>query len=548
MTDLRLFTVGGLVAAFRSGAASPVEVVAELQQRATRLEPVLNAFVTPTFEQAAAAAAEAVAALGEPLGPLHGVPIAHKDVFSTKGVRTTAGSLALGSHVPDHDAAVVARLAAAGAIMVGKANCHELACGAMQGFGVTRNPWDPARAAGGSSSGSAAAVAGRLAFAATATDTGGSARVPAAFTGTVGLKPTFGRVSRHGMLPISYTLDHPAVIAKSVADAAAVMLALAGPDPRDRATAAAAPPPVPLERDSLAGVRLGWPTALLDAGLDPEVAAAIRAAARRLCELGADCVPVELEGFGLVAATHWVIWLAEGASRLRRFLTARPARVGSVAARRLLPGLLLSADDYFVAMHVRERVREAMERLFTTVDLLLLPTTPFAAHLIDDVAAARSDVSRFNRLANLTGEPAIAVPCGFTASGLPLGLQLMAPRWQEGLLLGVAALYERATPWHERWPSDEVMLSWTEDGRADAYSRRLGAEATNPAPGAVATDGGAAAAADWVRRRAQAAGLPLSGEDIEAVAAQSRGMIEALAEMREAVEATASTSYLDFIG
>ncbi|MCO5174225.1 MAG: amidase [Trueperaceae bacterium] len=533
----------------RARTVSPVELIETHARRIERLDGVLNAFVTTTLDEARAAAlaAEATFARGGARGPLHAVPVAHKDIYFTRGVRTTAGSRALADHVPDHDATVVELLAAAGAISLGKANCHELACGAMQGFGVTRNPWDPARAAGGSSSGSAAAVAAGLVMAATASDTGGSVRVPASFTGTVGLKPTFGRVSRHGLFPISYTLDHPALLTACVADAETVLGAMTAPDPKDRTTVAMRDAESrPAFYDDLAGLRLGVPTALLASGLDPEVEAALAAAVARFEELGATCVPVDVAGFDLVATTHSVIWLAEGASRLRGLIAGRRESVGAVVARRMLPGLLLSANDYFLAMHVRERLRESMGRLFATVDALVLPTTPFAAHAIDDLAAARSDVSRFNRLADLTGEPALALPCGFTAGGLPIGMQLMGRAWSEGLLLRVAGVYERATRWSERTPNERALTEWRDDGRAEAYLRRLEGLAADF--GLV--DGGEpneAGAADWVRRRAAAAGLALAEADVDGLSGQARDLMSALAGMRASVDLAATTSALDYL-
>lgn len=542
-------TIAEIAERLRSKAMSPVELFDAHARRLSALEPVLNAFVTTTLDEgrAAAVAAEAALARGTARGPLHGVPVAHKDIYFTRGVRTTVGSRALDDHVPAYDATVVELLAAAGAVSLGKANCHELACGAMQGFGVTRNPWDPGRAAGGSSSGSAAAVAGRVVMAATASDTGGSVRVPASFTGTVGLKPTFGRVSRHGLFPISYTLDHPALLTNCVADAATVLGAMSAPDSKDRTTLARHDEARwPALADDLAGLRLGVPAALLASGLDPEVEAALAAAVRRLEELGATLVPVEVAGFDLVAPTHSVIWLAEGASRLRGLIARRRASVGAVAARRMLPGLLLTANDYFLAMHVRERLKESMQKLFATVDVLLLPTTPFAAHAIDDLKAARSDVSRFNRLANLTGEPAVALPCGFTAGGLPIGMQLMGRAWSEGLLLRVAGAYETAMAWRERGPDERALAEWHDDGKAEEYLRQLEGPAVDYGP-LEAGGQGEGEAADWVRRRAAAVGLALADTDVDGLSTQARGLIAALAGMRSSVDPTGTTSALEYL-
>lgn len=541
-------TISRLADSFRARSLSPVELLEHRIERIERLNPVLNAFLTPTFEQARAEAAAAEARLRDgSAGDLTGIPIAHKDIYFTKGVRTTAGCRALDDHVPREDAAVVERLAAAGAVSLGKTHCHELASGAMEGYGVTRNPWDVRRAAGGSSSGSAAAVAAGLVVAATASDTGGSVRVPAAFTGTVGFKPTFGRVSRHGIFPISYTLDHPAVLTRCAEDAELVYRELVFPDARDRLTSLGGHDPVASDpgRQDVRSVRIGVPHELLADGVAPEVSEALLRAAGRLEELGAVLIPVQVESFESVAPVHTVVWLAEAASRLRGLLLDQRARVGSVVRRRLVPGLLLSADDYFVAMHQRERLRESMERLFLSVDVLLLPAAPFTAHLIDDVASARSDVSRFNRLANLTGEPAVALPCGFSESGLPIGMQLMAGRWRESLLLRVAGSYESATEWSRATPT--IAAGVADDGREEAYLTQLtGNPAPSVRPPALAGEAGEATI-DWVRDRARATGWDLTESSLWEVSAQFHRTRLALDAMRAAVDGPGSTAAQDFL-
>ena len=539
-------TITQLAGALRSRSLSASELLEHHLQRIERLEPVLNAFLTLTTEQARAAAAEADARLHADAGsgPLLGIPIGHKDIYATSGVRTSVGCRALDDHVPDFDAAVVERLAEAGTVSVGKTHCHELASGAMEGYGVTRNPWDVSRAAGGSSSGSAAAVAAGLVVAATASDTGGSVRVPAAFTGTVGFKPTFGRVSRHGMFPISYTLDHPAVLTNCVEDARVLYRALNGPDARDRTTRL-------YEHESggsfvaLDCVRIGLPNDLLDSGVAPDVSAAIHRAAERFEALGADLVPVEVRDFDHVAPVHSAVWSAEAANRLRGLLVEKRSQMGSIARRRLIGGLLMSAGDYFVAMHRRERIREHMERTFETIDVLLLPAAPFTAHHIDDVAAARSDVSRFNRLANLTGEPAIAFPCGVSDAGLPIGMQLMAGRWREELLLGVAGAYEEATSW--TWPRRPQPPTTVNDGRAEAYLEqvsRLPPAGTLP-PSLVGRDGDATI--DWVRARANGVGLELSEPEVLDLSAQFHRTRMAIDAYHAEVDGPNTTSSLDYL-
>lgn len=541
-------TISGLARSLRAGSLSPVELLEHRIERIERLNPVLNAFLTLTIERARAEAARAEARLRDGSADvLTGIPIGHKDIYFTKGVRTTAGCRALDDHVPREDAAVVERLAAAGAVSLGKTHCHELACGAMEGYGVTRNPWDVARAAGGSSSGSAAAVAGDLVLAATASDTGGSVRVPAAFTGTVGFKPTFGRVSRHGIFPISYTLDHPAVLARCVEDVELVYRELVFPDARDRLTSlgghgSTRPEP---DRQDIGSIRIGVPHELLASGVVPEVSEALLRAARCLEDQGAVLVPVQVESFDSVAPVHTVVWLAEAASRLRGLLLDRRARVGSVVRRRLLPGLLLSADDYFVAMHQRERLRESMERLFLSVDVLLLPAAPFTAHLIDDVVSARSDVSRFNRLANLTGEPAVALPCGFSAAGLPIGMQLMSGRWREGLLLRVARSYEHATEWSRATPT--IATGAESDGREEAYLSQLtGDQAPDSLPPTLVGEAGEATI-DWVRARAAAAGLDLTESGLWDLSAQFHRTRLALDAMHALVDRSGSTAAQEFL-
>jgi aspartyl-tRNA(Asn)/glutamyl-tRNA(Gln) amidotransferase subunit A len=466
--ELAFLPLVELAEQLRRGAVSPVEVTRAYLERIGALEPTLRAFITVTGEQALAeaAAAEREIGAGQYRGPLHGVPLAIKDLFYTAGVRTTAGSKILADFVPAEDAACVARLRAAGALSLGKTNLEEFAYGATSinpHYGACRNPWDPERIAGGSSGGSAAAVAAGLCSAALGTDSGGSIRQPSALCGLVGLKPTYGRVSRHGVVPLSWSQDHVGPMARTVRDAAVLLQALAGHDPRDPASS---PAPVPdylagLE-DGVRGLRVGLPRDFFFTRVDSEVADAVRGAARALEGLGAQVEEVPLPHATQIWTAGAAILYAEATAYHEAWLRSRPEDYGPLVRARLRVGAAILGADYLKAQRARALLVAEADRLFDRLDVLLTPTTPIAAPRQDESVVrwpdgteedVRGATLRFTRPFNLLGFPAASVPCGFTAGGLPLGLQIVARPFAEALVLRVAGAYEAAHGWGARRPA-----------------------------------------------------------------------------------------------
>ena len=479
-------TIHELTAAFATGAASPVTVTEGYLARIGALDARVGAYLTVTRDEALAAAraAEARYRAKAPLGPLDGVPIALKDVFCTRGVRTTCGSRILERYVPPYDATMVTRLKAAGAVILGKTNMDEFAMGSStehSAFQLTRNPWDLARVPGGSSGGSAAAVAGGLAAGSFGTDTGGSVRQPAAFCGVVGLKPTYGRISRYGLIAFASSLDHVAPFALDIHDTALLLGATAGHDPRD-ATSVSAPVPdyVAALSGQVKGLRVGVPDEYFGEGLDPEIERAVRAAVETLRGLGAAVQPVSLPTTSYGVATYYIVAPAEASSNLARYdgvkyglrvpgkdlidmvSRTRAAGFGAEVKRRIMLGTYALSTGYYDAYYgqaqkVRTLVRRDFEKAFERVDVLAAPTTPSVAfkhgEKADPLAMYMNDV--YTIPASMTGLPAISVPCGFNASGLPIGLQLIGRPLDEPTLLRAAHAYERATPWHERSASLE---------------------------------------------------------------------------------------------
>jgi aspartyl-tRNA(Asn)/glutamyl-tRNA(Gln) amidotransferase subunit A len=477
-------TIHELSAAFTKGAASPVAVTEAYLARIGALDARVGAYLTVTRDAALASAraAEARYLAGAALSPIDGAPIALKDVFCTAGVRTTCGSRILEHFVPPYDATLVERLRAAGAVILGKTNMDEFAMGSStehSAFQLTRNPWDLARVPGGSSGGSAAAVAGGLAAGAFGTDTGGSVRQPAAFCGVVGLKPTYGRVSRYGLIAFASSLDHVAPFALDVVDTALLLGAAAGHDPLD-ATSVAAPVPdyVAGLAGGVKGLRIGVPDEYFGAGLDPEIARAVRAAIDVLRDLGATIERVSLPSTEHGVATYYVVAPAEASSNLARYdgvkyglrapggrdlidmvSRTRAAGFGAEVKRRIMLGTYALSTGYYDAYYgqaqkVRTLVRQEFEAAFARVDLLAAPTTPGVAfkhgEKADPLAMYMNDV--YTIPASMTGLPAVSVPCGFSAAGLPIGLQLIGRALDEPTLLRAAHAYEQATPWRERRP------------------------------------------------------------------------------------------------
>jgi aspartyl-tRNA(Asn)/glutamyl-tRNA(Gln) amidotransferase subunit A len=414
-----------------------------------------------TAEQARAAArdAETEIAQGRVRGPLHGVPLAVKDLFATKGVRTTGGSKLLADWVPDHDAAVIERLNAAGAVLLGKTGMHELAYGTTSNnahHGPVRNPWDPACHPGGSSGGSAAAVAAGLAYGALGSDTGASIRQPAACCGIVGLKPTFGRVSKFGALPLSWSMDHMGPMTRSVADAALMLQVLAGPDPRDPNCAERPVPDYSAGLDAgVEGKRIALARGFFFADCDPEVAAAVETAARTLEDLGATIEEIELPELDSAYLVGGITIACEATAYHAKNLRERPEAFSEELRGSLELGAFYTAVDYLQAQRVRRQVSEAIHSAMAPFDAVLSPTCPVPATPIGESPSAHNALRHRNTTPfNLTGQPAISIPCGLTGAGLPIGLQIAGRAFDEAGILAIARAYEAASGWQGRHPPD----------------------------------------------------------------------------------------------
>ena len=441
-----------------AGDVSPVDIVAGALERIDRYNGRLVSYLTVCGEAAVAAARRAEQEMAGGRGRrtrLHGLPIAHKDISLTKGVRTTAHSRCLLEYVPDHDATHVRRLAEAGMIMLGKTNTTEYACGTMDVFGLARNPWDVSRYTGGSSAGSAAALAAGMAPAATGSDTGGSIRVPSSFCGIVGLKPTYGRVSRYGLIPLSWSMDHVGPMARTVADCALLLTVMAGHDPLDPTSAHA---PVPDFSDGLdAGLRgivLGVPAQHFYDGLDPEVDAAVRAALRHLEGEGARLEPVDLPLAGHIAAPGGILIMAEAYGLHAAQLRERAVDYGTRTRRRIASGACYTSGEYEAAMGIRGAWTRQVARALARVDAIVTPTLLHTAFTVEvQMEGEPPDTSWGTRHFNLSGHPALSLPCGFTAAGLPIGMQLAGRYFDEAALFRIGHAYEQSTPWHTRRPA-----------------------------------------------------------------------------------------------
>ncbi len=460
MTDLHWLTISEAAALIERRELSPVELTDACLARIEALEPRLNAFITVLADEARAEARTAADEItrGEYRGPLHGVPIALKDIFDVAGVKTTAASSILADNVAEADSDAAERLRAVGAIIIGKLNLHEFAFGATgrdSHFGPARNPWDTEVVTGGSSSGSGAAVASGECLGALGTDTGGSIRIPASLCGIAGIKPTFGRVSRRGVVPLSWSLDHVGPLARSVEDCAILLQALAGHDARDPSSDDM---PVPdyraTLRDGIRGLRIGLPETFFSEQLDPEVDAAVKKAIGVLKELGAQVVPVGLPHIVAAPAAVSAVMLPEATAFHQRWLNERGDEYSDSVRYRLEIGATYSAVQYVQGQRFREMiVRDWSDEVFSKVDLLATAATQIPAARINgsDLSVTWSLIRLTNPI-NLLGLPAISVPCGFTGTNLPIGLQLVGRWWDEATVFRAAHAYEQATDWHARRP------------------------------------------------------------------------------------------------
>jgi aspartyl-tRNA(Asn)/glutamyl-tRNA(Gln) amidotransferase subunit A len=495
MQDTVMTTATGLLAQLNAGAVSSEELVRRYLDRADKLKR-LNVFVhlEPEVVLARGRAVDAKRRAGAPLGPLAGIPVAIKDVLCVEGEPTTCGSRMLENFRPPYDATVIARLKAADAILLGKTNMDEFAMGSStenSSYGPTRNPWDEERIPGGSSGGSAAAIAADLAPLALGSDTGGSIRQPASVCGVVGLKPTYGRVSRYGLIAFASSLDQVGPFAHDLADAALLLKVISGRDPLDSTSVETAVPDYTATLDTPPNpLRVGLVREFFSAGLDPEVEAAVREAVRVYEAAGATVKEVSLPHSKYGIPAYYLVAPAECSSNLARYdgtiyghraedisprfpgeedlpplirmmMASRAEGFGAEVKRRIMLGTFaLSAgyaDQYYnQALKVRRLIRNDFDAAFKEVDVLIGPTSPTPAFKLgertaDPLAMYLSDI--YTITANLAGIPGLSIPCGLTRSGLPIGLQMLAPAFAEETLLRTARVFERATDWHTRRPN-----------------------------------------------------------------------------------------------
>ncbi len=478
-------SIAELAQALQAKRLSSVELTQGLLERIAQHNPTLNAFITVDAERALADARAADAALARgDAGPLTGVPIAHKDVLVTAGMRSTCASRMLANYVSPYDAHVVAGLKQAGTVLVGKTNLDEFAMGSStenSHFGPVRNPWNLNCVPGGSSGGSAAAIAARLVPAATGTDTGGSIRQPAALTGICGLKPTYGVCSRYGLVAFASSLDTPGPFARTAEDCALLLNAMAGHDPRDSTSLVRPREDYTRKLDTpLDGLRIGLPKEYFGDGIEPDVAAAVAAALAEFRRLGAKTVEVTLPNVRLSVPVYYVIAPAEASSNLSRFdgvryghraakyrdladmyRKSRAEGFGAEVKRRILVGTYVLSHGYYDAYYlkaqqVRRLIADDFVRAFAQCDLIMGPTTPTAAFALgaktdDPVQMYLNDI--FTIAANLTGAPALSIPCGFDRNGLPIGLQIQGHAFDEATVINVAHRFQQATDWHTRAPA-----------------------------------------------------------------------------------------------
>ncbi|NLT65449.1 MAG: amidase [Acidobacteria bacterium] len=459
--DNRL-TIASLATLIRRKKISPVQLTQFCLDRISLLQPSINAYITVTAESALRQARQAEKEIvrGDYRGMLHGIPISLKDIFHTKGIRTTAGSRILNKFVPSENAVVVERLLSAGSILLGKTNMHEFAYGPTNlnpHYGHVRNPWDTSRMSGGSSGGSAASVVTAQAIASFGTDTGGSIRIPAAACGCVGLKPTYGRISSKGVIPLAWSLDHPGPLARSVRDAAILFDATAEPMQCGRSRKQET-----LLRKEIRGLRIGIPRQYFFDRIHPEVRRAVLSAAEVFEQSGARVGEVNLKGMEETAQLAAAIVGAEAVAYHDEWMRQKPQEYGYDVISRLELTREFPATRYIRALQKMTAYRERLSAVLNDVDVLLAPTLPIVAPPLDvaimKIGRAREDVLsallRLTRPGNLSGLPSISVPCGFSSDGLPVGLQLIGKEFDEATLLSAAFAYESATDWHTYFPPD----------------------------------------------------------------------------------------------
>jgi len=458
MTEINFLSVHEAVEKIQDGTLSPQALTEACFRQIERLNPTLNAFVTICDNVTASAARRSrdkeEIASRKALGmTLNNIPFAIKDLFETKGIRTTAGSFFFKDYVPDEDASVIQKLKAAGAVIMGKTNTHEVALGVTTvnpHFGTTRNPWDITRIPGGSSGGSAVAVATGMSLAALGSDTGGSIRIPASLCGVVGFKPTYGRVSLRGVFPLSWNLDHVGPITRSARDAALVLQIIAGYDMQDPASIN-----MLLDdyldhlEDKIEGKKMVLAVGSYIEESDNEVIVAVNETTKVFASLGVKIEKVEMDFLREAAIANSLMTQADGAAYHRERLAEHPDWFGADVRQRLETGRGFSSTEYSLARRTQTEMKSRFVQFFEKYDYLLLPTVPITAPLIEgnDAVEQARRLTRFTAPFNLTGLPAISIPCGFSKEGLPIGMQIVAKAWNEAGVLRAARAYERETNW-----------------------------------------------------------------------------------------------------
>jgi len=460
--NLFYLTITEAAAGLRRKDFSPVELTKACLARIEAIDGKLHSFITLTAELALRQAEQAEKELhsGNDRGPLHGIPIALKDLYMTKGIRTTCHSAVLENWTPDHDATTVTKLQEVGTILLGKLGMHEFAFGGPSidaPFPAVRNPWNTAHIPGGSSSGPGAALAAGLCYGALGSDTGGSIRTPSSHCAVVGIKPTYGRVSRFGVVPLSWSLDHAGPMARSVEDCAILLQTIAGYDAKDPASTNLAVPDFrAVLRDGIKGLRVGVPRAHWfdeNKGTDPETEAVFDNALKTLESLGAVIVKIDGKAFSIARKANQTILVCEAYAYHEKTLQATPMKFGSSVRRRMLEGAFLSAADYITALRARSVLNDQICANFTRVDVFAVPGAARPPEAFEGMDPNEQNLRpNFTNPFNLTGLPAISVPCGFTSGNLPVGLQIVAQPFEEATCFRVAYAYEQATEWHKKMP------------------------------------------------------------------------------------------------
>jgi aspartyl-tRNA(Asn)/glutamyl-tRNA(Gln) amidotransferase subunit A len=457
MDNLHTLTISDALEAIRTKKISVRELVEACSGQIERLNSKLNAFITviPSDDAIKAQSPESNASSSK---TLHGIPIAIKDLFDMAGLRTTIGSKFFADHIAKDDAFVVEKLKQAGAILMGKTNTHEIALGITGNnphYGTARNPWDTTRIPGGSSSGSAIAVATGMALGALGSDTGGSIRIPASLCGVVGFKPTFGRVSLRGVFPLSWNLDHVGPFAKCVRDIALMMQVMAVHDPLDPASVKMLTGDYLLHlKDDVRARKIALGVGDFIETSDDEVLEAVREAANVFKSLGCNVEEVDVSWLQEAALANKIMTQSDGATVHRDRLKEHPEMFGDDIRRRLEDGAKTPLTDYILARRTQAEVRKRLEGFFERYDFLILPTTPIAAPTIEghDAVEQAARLTRFTAPFNLSGLPALSLPCGFTREGLPIGLQIVSRAWGESKVLNIGHAFEQTTEWHKRMP------------------------------------------------------------------------------------------------